>query len=335
MKKRKGELTMKIAFFDTKPYDKIWFEPGALQLGFTIKFHEVKLNEDTAVLAKGCDAVCIFVNDEANEKTIEVLCQLGVKAILLRCAGFNNVDLKAAKGKILVLRVPSYSPEGVAEYTTALLLAANRKIHRAYTRTRDFNFSINGLMGVDLHDKTAGVIGTGKIGQMVMDILKGLKMNILAYDPYPNLDLDVTYVSLDELFRHSDVITLHCPLTKETEYIINRESIAKMKKDVLLINTSRGRLIDTKALIEALDEKKFLGVGLDVYEEEDDFFFEDKSNEIVTNEDLVRLTSYPNVIITSHQGFFTKEAMEEIATVTLENALDLELGRALSNEVTV
>lgn len=325
---------MKIAFFDTKPYDKIWFEPGAIQLGFSVKFHEVKLNEDTAVLAKGCDAVCIFVNDEADKKTIDVLCQLGVKAILLRCAGFNNVDLKAAKDRIHVLRVPSYSPEGVAEYTIALLLAANRKTHRAYTRTRDFNFNINGLMGVDLHDKTAGVIGTGKIGQMVMDILKGLKMNIIAYDPYPNPNLDVKYVPLDELFKYSDVITLHCPLTKETEYIINRDNISKMKKGVILVNTSRGGLIDTTALIEALDEKKFLGVGLDVYEEEDEFFFEDKSNEIVTDEELIRLTSYPNVIITSHQGFFTKEAMEEIATVTLENALDLELGRAFTNEVT-
>ncbi|MCI5597038.1 MAG: 2-hydroxyacid dehydrogenase [Lachnospiraceae bacterium] len=326
---------MKIAFFDTKPYDRIWFEPGAKQLDFSIKFHEVKLNEDTAVLAKGCDAVCIFVNDVADKNTIEKLCQLGVRAILLRCAGFNNVDLKAAKGKIHVLRVPSYSPEGVAEYTIALLLTANRKIHRAYTRTRDFNFSIHGLMGVDLHDKTVGVIGTGKIGQMVIDILRGLKMQIIAYDLYPNPNLDVEYVSLPELFKRSDVITLHCPLTKETEYMINRDSIAMMKKGVILINTSRGRLIDTKALIEALDRGKFLGVGLDVYEEEDDFFFEDKSNEIVTNEDLVRLTSYPNVIITSHQGFFTKEAMEAIATVTLENALDLELSRNLQNEVTI
>ena len=325
---------MKIAFYDTKPYDKIWFEPGAKQLDFSIKFHEVKLNEDTAVLAKGCDAVCIFVNDEADKNTIDVLYSLGVKAILLRCAGFNNVDLKAAKGKLHILRVPSYSPEGVAEYTIALLLTANRKVHRAYTRTRDFNFNINGLMGVDLHDKTVGVIGTGKIGQMVMDILRGLKMNIIAYDPYPNPNLPIEYVELDELFKRSHVITLHCPLTKETEYIINRDSIAKMRDGVLLINTSRGRLIDTKALIEALDERKFLGVGLDVYEEEDEFFFEDKSNEIVTNEDLVRLTSYPNVIITSHQGFFTKEAMEAIATVTLENALDLELSRELQNEVT-
>ena len=326
---------MKIAFYDTKPYDRIWFEPGAKQLDFSIKFHEVKLNEDTAVLAKDCDAVCIFVNDVANKNTIEKLCQLGVRAILLRCAGFNNVDLKAAKGKLHVLRVPSYSPEGVAEYTIALLLTANRKIHRAYTRTRYFNFSIHGLMGVDLHDKTVGVIGTGKIGQMVMDILRGLKMQIIAYDLYPDPNLDVEYVSLPELFKRSDVITLHCPLTKETEYMINRNSIAMMKKGVILINTSRGRLIDTKALIEALDSGKFLGVWLDVYEEEDDFFFEDKSNEIVTNEDLVRLTSYPNVIITSHQGFFTKEAMEAIATVTLENALDLELSGNLQNEVTI
>ncbi|MDO4556049.1 MAG: 2-hydroxyacid dehydrogenase [Lachnospiraceae bacterium] len=325
---------MKIAFYDTKPYDRIWFEPGARQLDFSIKFHEVKLNEDTAVLAKDCDAVCVFVNDEVNKNTIDVLCQLGVKAVLLRCAGFNNVDLKAAKDRIHVLRVPSYSPEGVAEYTIALLLCANRKIHRAYTRTRDFNFNIHGLMGIDLHDKTVGIIGTGKIGQMVMDILRGLKMKIIAYDPCPDPSLCVEYVSLEKLFCCSHVITLHCPLTKETEYIINRDTIGKMRDGVILINTSRGRLIDTKALIEALDKKKFLGVGLDVYEEEDAFFFEDKSNEIVTDEDLVRLTSYPNVIITSHQGFFTKEAMEAISTITLENALELSLGKKLTNEIT-
>lgn len=325
---------MKIMFYDTKPYDKIWFQPLGEEMGYKIKFQEVKLNEDTAILAKNYDAVCIFVNDDVGKETIKALKELGVGTILLRCAGFNNVDLKAAKeADIKVLRVPSYSPEAVAEYAMGLLLTVNRNIHRAYVRTRDFNYNINGLMGIDLVGKTAGVIGTGKIGQMMIDILKGFKMHILAYDPYPVKGLDAEYVDLDRLFRESDVISLHCPLTKDTRHIINKKNIEKMKDGVLLVNTSRGGLIDTGDLIDALMERKFAGVGLDVYEEEDEYFFEDKSNDIITDEDLIRLTSFRNVILTSHQAFFTRDAMEAIAKVTMENARAVEEGTELKNQV--
>lgn len=325
---------MKIMFYDSKPYDKIWFQPMGEEMGFKLKFQEVKLNEDTAILARNYDAVCIFVNDDANQAAIQVLKEVGVRTILLRCSGFNNVDLKAAQNAgIQVLRVPSYSPEAVAEYAMGLLLAVNRQIHRAYVRTRDFNYNINGLMGIDLVGKTAGVIGTGKIGQMMIDILKGFKMRILAYDPYPVDGLGVEYVDLDRLFEQSDVISLHCPLTKDTRHIINKKSISKMKDGVILVNTSRGALIHTPDLIDALMERKFTGVGLDVYEEEDEYFFEDKSNEIIQDEDLIRLTSFRNVVLTSHQAFFTKDAMEAIARVTLENARAVEEGRELINLV--
>lgn len=325
---------MKIMFYDSKPYDKIWFQPMGEEMGFKLKFQEVKLNEDTAILARNYDAVCIFVNDDANQAAIQVLKEVGVRTILLRCSGFNNVDLKAAQNAgIQVLRVPSYSPEAVAEYAMGLLLAVNRQIHRAYVRTRDFNYNINGLMGIDLVGKTAGVIGTGKIGQMMIDILKGFKMRILAYDPYPVDGLGVEYVDLDRLFEQSDVISLHCPLTKDTRHIINKNSISKMKDGVILVNTSRGALIHTPDLIDALMERKFTGVGLDVYEEEDEYFFEDKSNEIIQDEDLIRLTSFRNVVLTSHQAFFTKDAMEAIARVTLENARAVEEGRELINLV--
>ncbi len=325
---------MKIMFYDTKPYDKIWFQPLSEEMGYKIKFQEVKLNEDTAVLARNYDAVCIFVNDDAGKETIKALQEVGIHTILLRCAGFNNVDLKTAKeAGIKVLRVPSYSPEAVAEYAMGLLLTVNRQIHRAYVRTRDFNYNINGLMGIDLVGKTAGVIGTGKIGQMMIDILKGFKMRILAYDPYPAKDLDVEYVDLDRLFRESDVISLHCPLTKDTKHIINKHSIAKMKDGVILVNTSRGGLIDTADLIDGLMKRKFTGVGLDVYEEEDAYFFEDKSNDIITDEDLIRLTSFRNVVLTSHQAFFTKDAMEAIARITMENAKAVEEGTELKNQV--
>ena len=323
---------MKIAFYDTKPYDKIWFEPIAREKGFEITFHESKLNENTAVLAYGYDAVCIFVNDDAGEKAVNKLADYGVKVILLRCAGFNNVNLKAAEKRgIKVMRVPSYSPSSVAEYTMGLILAVNRKIHRAYVRTRDFNFSINGLMGIDLNGKTTGVIGTGKIGQEMIKILKGFSMNVIAYDPYPNKDLDINYVDLDTIFKESDVIALHCPLTKETRHIINSKSINMMKDDVILANTSRGGLVDTQALIEGLNKNKFAGVGLDVYEEEDEYFFEDLSNENVTDTDLIKLTAYRNVILTSHQAFFTKEAMMAIAEVTMENMEAYRDGENLNN----
>lgn len=324
---------MKIAFYSTKPYDKIWFEPLSEGYGFKIKFIEAPISEETASLSKGSDAVCVFVNDKVDEKLINTLYEYGVKALLLRSAGFNHVDIKAAKGKLHILRVPSYSPEAVAEYAIAMLLTVNRHTHRAYARTRDFNMSINGLMGNDLNNKIAGVIGTGKIGQSVIRILKGFNMSVLAYDPYPDKSLSVEYTDFEDLIRRSDVITLHCPLTEDTHYIINKAAIDKMKDGVYLINTSRGALIDTNALIDGLVARKFGGVGLDVYEEEDGVFFEDRSNEIVEDEALARLTTFPNVLITSHQGFFTTEAMQAIAIETLENAYALENGLPLENEV--
>lgn len=324
---------MKIAFYSTKPYDKIWFEPLSEGYGFKIKFIEAPISEETASLSKGSDAVCVFVNDKVDEKLINILYEYGVKALLLRSAGFNHVDIKAAKGKLHILRVPSYSPEAVAEYAIAMLLTINRHTHRAYARTRDFNMSINGLMGNDLNNKIAGVIGTGKIGQSVIRILKGFNMSVLAYDPYPDKSLSVEYTDFEDLIRRSDVITLHCPLTEDTHYIINKAAIDKMKDGVYLINTSRGALIDTNALIDGLVARKFGGVGLDVYEEEDGVFFEDRSNEIVEDEALARLTTFPNVLITSHQGFFTTEAMQAIAIETLENAYALENGLPLENEV--
>ena len=324
---------MKIVFYGTKPYDKIWFQPLGKEYQFEINFLEDQCNITTIELARGAEAICVFVNDTIDAKMIDRLYEMGVKGILLRCAGFNNVDIKAAKGKLHVLRVPSYSPEAVAEHATAMLLTVNRHTHKAYSRTRDFNMSINGLMGTDLHHKVAGVIGTGKIGRAMIQILKGFGMTALAYDPYPDNKLDVKYVELDELFEKADVISLHCPLTTDTRYIINKESIEKMKKGVYLINTSRGALIDTSALVEGLLQGKFRGVGLDVYEEEDGLFYEDLSNNIILDETLARLTTFPNVLVTSHMGFFTREAMQAIAIETLENAYALTNGKPLNNEV--
>ena len=303
------------------------------EYGFDIHFIEAACNRETIFMAKGYDAICIFVNDYVDAAMTELLYEMGVKAILLRCAGYNNVDIKAAEGKIHILRVPNYSPEAVAEFSMALLLTVNRFTHRAYARTRDYNMNINGFMGTDLFKKTAGVVGTGKIGQAMIRILKGFQMKIVAYDPYPNPALDVTYVSLEELMKQSDIISLHCPLTDDTRHLVNQKTIGLMKKGVYLVNTSRGALIDTEALIDGLLEKKFAGVGLDVYEEEEGVFYEDRSNEIIKDENLVRLTSFPNVLITSHMGFFTKEATRAIAQITLENAYALEMGNPLVNEV--
>lgn len=325
---------MKIAFYGTKPYDRLWFEPLSREYGYKIFFIDNPINEDTVELAKGCDAVCVFVNDQVTKPIIEKLHDMRVKAILLRSAGYNHVDIKAARGKIHVLRVPSYSPEAVAEFAAASLLSVNRKLHRAYVRTREFNMKLDGLMGTDFYGKTAGVIGTGRIGQAMIRILRGMGMEILAYDAYPNPDLDVKYVDLPDLMAGSDVITLHCPLTKETHHIINKNTIAQMKKGVYLVNTSRGALVDSQALIDALKANEtFLGVALDVYEEEEGIFYEDCSEDIVQDDVLARLMSFPNVLITSHQGFFTKEAMKAIALVTLENAKMLENDMELVNEV--
>lgn len=324
---------MKIAFFGTKAYDKIWFEVLGREYGFEIWFIEVSCTEETIYMAKGYDAICVFVNDNVNVKMIDSLCEIGVKSILLRSAGFNHIDMKAAKDRIKVLRVPSYSPEAVAEYAMAMLLTVNRFTHRAYSRTRDFNMSINGLMGRDMNHKIAGIIGTGKIGQAMIKICRGFQMRVLAYDPYPNTELDVEYVSLEILFQKSDIISLHCPLTEDTKYMINKDSIALMKDHVYLVNTSRGGLIDTEALIEGLLTKKFEGVGLDVYEEEEDIFYEDRSNDIIQDDNFARLTTFPNVLVTSHMGFFTREAMQAIAIETLENAYALDNGLPLINEV--
>ena len=322
---------MRIAFFSTKPYDRIWFEPMGKDYGFDIHFIELPFTEETVFLAKGHDAVCIFVNDYVNKAMIDELCGMGIKALLLRSAGFNNVDIGAAKGRLPVLRVPSYSPEAVAEYALAMLMTGNRRTHKAYNRTRDFNMTISGLMGTDLNHKVAGVIGTGKIGQAMIRIFHGFDMQVLAYDPYPNPELDVKYVELSELLEKSDFISLHCPLTEDTKHIINSDAIARMKDGVFLVNTSRGALVDTEALIDGLKKNKFGGVGLDVYEEEEGLFFEDKSEDVMQDENLARLMTFPNVLVTSHMGFFTVEAMQAIASETLENAYAVEKGLPLKN----
>ena len=303
------------------------------EYGFDIHFIEAACNQETIFMAKGHDAICIFVNDYVNAEMIDALYEMKVKAILLRSAGFNNVDVKAAEDKIVLLRVPSYSPESVAEFTMALLLTVNRLTHKAYNRTREFNMSLQGLMGIDLYEKTAGVIGTGKIGQAMIKILNGFGMRVICHDPFPVDGLEAEYVSLEELFSQSDVISLHCPLTSGTNHIVNRDSIAAMKKGVYLVNTSRGGLIDTEALIEGMLEGKFGGVGLDVYEEEEGVFYEDRSGEIITDDNLARLMTFPNVLVTSHMGFFTREAMYAIAKTTLENAYALENGLPLVNQV--
>lgn len=321
----------KLAFFDAKPYDKIWFD--RFNKNYEITYFENKLNERTAKLASGYDAVCAFVNDEINKAVIDVLYDEGIKIIALRSAGYNHVDVKYAYKKIHIVRVPEYSPYAVAEHAMALLLTLNRKIHKAYIRTRDFNFSLNGLMGIDLHNKTIGIIGTGKIGMTFIDICKGFKMNIIAYDPYPRQNSDINYVSLEELFKQSDIISLHCPLTEETKHIINKDSLAMMKDGVFLINTSRGALVDSDSLLSALNSGKVRGAGLDVYEEESDFFFEDLSGTIVKDDVLSLLVSRPNVIITSHQAFFTEEALSSIARVTMNNLDEFFDNQFMSNEI--
>jgi len=322
-----------IAFFDTKPYDRVWFDRLKDKYGFEFKYFESKLNSDTAVMCAGLDGVVAFVNDVIDEKTINILSEQGIRILALRCAGYNNVDFKAAYGKIHVVRVPAYSPHAVAEHAMALLLTLNRKIHRAYIRTRDFNFSINGLTGFDLYGKTVGVVGTGKIGRVFVDICKGFGMKVIAYDPFPARDSGIDYVELEELFRRSDIISLHAPLTKETYHIINQDSIALMKEGVIIINTSRGALIDSEALLEAIKNGKIGGAGLDVYEEESDIFFEDYSNAIIQDDVLARLISMPNVIVTSHQAFLTDEALKNIAETTLENLRQFFDGEGLVNEI--
>lgn len=313
---------MKIAFFDTKNYDIESFDSFIKEKNIEVKYFEPKLNSDTVELAKGYDGVCVFVNDELNKEVINKLYEFGVRAIFLRCAGFNNVDLEAAFGKIHVYRVPAYSPYAVAEHAMALYLTSNRRIHKAYNRVKEYNFSLNGLTGNDLYGKTVGVIGTGKIGKIFINICRGFGMNVIAYDLFPSKDSDIKYVDLDTLFKESDIISLHCPLTPETTHIINKESISKMKKGVAIINTSRGGLIDSEDLLQGIKDRKIGSVCLDVYEEEADLFFEDKSGHIMNDEVLLQLIAMPNVIITSHQAFLTKEALSNIADTTTKDIVN-------------
>ena len=314
---------MRIAFFDTKPYDKESFQAASAGKDITIKYFETKLNEDTVGLAKGFDAVCVFVNDTVNKEVIDHLCELGVGVVALRCAGFNNVDMKYAFGKIHVLRVPAYSPYAVAEHAMAMLLTSIRRIHKAYIRTKDFNFSLSGMTGFDLHGKTVGIIGTGKIGRVFIDICRGFGMKVLAYDKFPMEGIadgeNIRYVSTDELFKSSDIISLHCPLNDETYHIIDEKSIEKCKKGVVIINTSRGALVDAEALLNGIKSRQIGAACLDVYEEESELFFEDYSGHIVEDDTLARLISMPNVIVTSHQAFLTEEALSNIADTTISN----------------
>ena len=321
-------------FYDTKPYDKPWFDRLAPDYGCEIQYLDCQLNAETARLAHNCEAVCIFVNDVADSASIDILAKNGVRLIALRCAGYNNVDLKAACDKgITVVRVPEYSPAAVAEHAMALLLCVNRKIHRAYSRTRENNFNINGLIGFDLKGKTAGIVGLGKIGGVFADICSGFGMRVVAFDPNPADGFAGEYLSLEQVLAQSHVLSLHCPLIAQTRHMINSESIAKMKDGAVIINTSRGGLIDTPALIEALKSKKLYGAGLDVYEEEADYFFADYSAEIIADDDLARLLSFPNVVLTSHQAFFTEEAMREIATITLQNIQAFSFRKTLDNMI--
>ena len=327
---------MKILFYGTKNYDEDFFEKLLPSFpGITIKFTEANIHEETASLAKGYEAICAFVNADLGTEIIEELHNQGVKLILMRCAGYNNVDLETAhKYGIKVLRVPGYSPEAVAEHAMALALTANRHTHKAYIKCRENNFALSGLMGVNFYGKTAGIIGTGKIGQAMARLCRGFGMKGIAYDLFPNPNLDcVEYVSLDELLAQSDLISLHCPLTKETRHLINAETIEKMKDGVILVKTSRGGLIRTDDLIAGIREHKFFAVGLDVYEEETDFVFEDMSEMILPSSITQRLLSFPNVVMTSHQGFFTREALTNIAETTMENARAYMNGEELKNEV--
>ncbi len=323
---------LKIAMFDAKPYDIESFDRAKSE-DMVITYYPVKLNRDTVSLAQGHEAVVVFVNDDLDEAVIGRLYAYGVRLIALRCSGFNNVDIRAASGRLPIVRVPAYSPEAVAEHTAALLLTSVRRIHRAYNRTRDFNFSIAGLVGFNLHGRTVGVIGTGKIGRAFINICHGLGMRVLAYDKYPSGEVPAEYVSLERLYRESDVISLHCPLTEENDHMIDGEAIARMKKGVILLNTSRGGLIDAEALLEGIKERKIGAACLDVYEEESDLFFEDKSGHILGDDVLARLLTMPNVLLTSHQAFLTEEALQSIAEVTVKNIRQFFSGQPLKNEV--
>lgn len=320
---------MKILFYDAVSYDVESFDKVLSEYpDIEIVYHETDISKKTVSLAQGCDAICAFVNSDLSAPVLEKLAQVGIKLILLRCAGFNNIDLqKANELGMTVLRVPGYSPEAVAEHAMTLALAVNRHVHKSYIKVRENNFSLVGLTGLNFHEKTAGIIGTGKIGAAMCRICRGFGMRVIAYDMYPNKDLDfVEYMSLDEVLAQGDLISLHCPLTDETYHMINSDTIAKMKNDVVLVNTSRGALVNSEDLIQGIRAGKFFGVGLDVYEEEGDNVFENREDELLQHSITARLLSFPNVIITSHQGFLTREALAAIAHTTLQNAKDYAQG---------
>lgn len=330
---------MKLAVFSTKSYDRTFLEAANETYNHEITFLEPNLNPETVPLAYGYPAVCVFVHDNVNAEVLKKFADGGTKLIALRCAGFNNVDLQTAKelGQTVV-RVPAYSPHAVAEYTVGLAIALNRKIHRAYNRVRESNFSLNGLLGFDFHQRTVGIVGTGKIGAIVARIFQGFGCKLLAYDLYPNSEckeMGVEYVSLEELFSRSDIISLHCPLTPDTYHVINRETVSRMKDGVMIVNTSRGGLIDTQAVIDGLKSGKIGSLGLDVYEQEEDLFFEDLSEIVIQDDAFERLLTFPNVLITGHQAFFTREALNKIAETTLSNISQVEQGQECPNEVSV
>ncbi len=328
---------MKVAVFNTKSYDRNFLETANASYNHNLVFFEPRLTQETTALAVGFPAVCVFINDQLDQTTLQVLAAQGTKLIATRSAGFNHIDLNAAaEFGITVVRVPAYSPYAVAEHTVGLILTLNRKIHRAYNRVREGNFSLDGFMGFDLHGRTVGIVGTGKIGFLVAQILHGFGCKLLAYDLYPNPDceaLGIKYVDLKELFATSDIISLHCPLTPQTRHLINAQALAQMKSGVMLINTSRGALIDTRAVIDALKSRKIGYLGLDVYEQESNLFFEDLSTEVIEDDVFQRLLTFPNVLITGHQAFFTEDALQNIAQTTLSNISDIESGRPCANEV--
>lgn len=326
---------MKTAFFSTTPTDKRVFQQHQTNANVDLTFFDVHLTDKTVPLAKGFQAVCVFVNDHLDKHVIETLSEFGIKLIALRCAGFNNIDRETAqKLNMTILRVPAYSPMAIAEHALALMMTLNRKTHKAYNRIRDHNFTLEGLLGFDMHQKTAGIVGTGKIGQQLIPILKGLGMNILAYDPYPNdqtESLGAQYVDFDTLIKRSDIISLHLPLLPNTYHLINADTIQQMKENVMLINTSRGGLMDTKAMIKGLKSKKIGYLGIDVYELEDNLFFEDHTNDIIEDDDFERLITFPNVLITAHQAFFTQQALDNIAETTLQNLIEFSKGEINSD----
>lgn len=331
-------LYMKIAMFSTKSYDQEYFEKYSKVNNYSFSFFETGLNKNTANLTIGFDAVCVFVNDKIDNDTIKILSANGIKLIAMRCAGYNNVNIKSAKSNnIKVVRVPAYSPEAVAEHSIALILTLNRKTHKAYNRIREGNFSLKNLIGFNLHGKTVGVIGAGKIGATFCRIIKGFGCRVIAYDILKSEELaksGIEYLPLNEVFKQSDILSLHCPLTPQTKYIVNEESLSLMKKGVMIINTSRGGLINTIDVIKSLTNEKIGYLGLDVYEQEENLFFEDLSESIIQDDLILKLNSFPNVLITSHQAFFTKEAMDEITKTTLENIRCFDKNLALINEIT-